>query len=84
MKLKSPILVDGKKIEEISLAEPTFDDMAEIGVPSDVSSTQEKLALMKKYVARCSGLPEVAVGQIKASDAMKLLEQVTDFFIVQE
>lgn len=84
MKLKHPILVDGKRIEEISLTEPTFDDIAELGVPSDVASSQEKLVLMRKYIARCSGLPETSIGQIKASDAMKLIVTVTDFFIDQE
>lgn len=84
MKLKTPIVVDGKAISEVTLTEPTFDDIAEIGVPADVSSTQEKLALMKKYIVRCSGLSEEVVGKIKASDAMKLLEKVTDFFTEQE
>ena len=84
MKLKTPIVVDGKTISEVTLTEPTFDDIAEIGVPADVSSTQEKLALMKKYIVRCSGLPEEVIGKVKASDAMKLLEKVTDFFTEQE
>ena len=84
MRLKTPIDVNGEKVSEVSLTEPTFDDIAEIGVPADASSTQEKLALMKKYIARCSGLPEDVVGKIKASDAMKLLEKVTDFFTEQE
>ena len=84
MKLKTPIVVDGKTISEVALTEPTFDDIAEIGVPADVSSTQEKLALMKKYIVRCSGLSEEVIGKVKASDAMKLLEKVTDFFTEQE
>ncbi len=84
MKLKTPILVDGKEVKEISLTEPTFDDVAELGLPEDTSSQKEKIAVLKKYVARCSGLPEASVGQIKVSDAVKLLGMVADFFITQE
>lgn len=83
-KLKSPLVVGDKEIKEVTIAEPTFDDIADIGAPSDASSTSEKMAMMKKYIARCTGLPEDAVGKLKASDALALLSEVAGFFTVSE
>lgn len=83
-KLKSSVIVDGREVTEVTIVEPTFDDIAEIGAPSDASSTAEKMAMMKKYIARCTGLPEEAVGKLKASDALALLSEVASFFTVSE
>lgn len=82
--LKTPIIVDEKEVKEVTIAEPTFDDIAEIGAPSDASTTTEKMAMMKKYIARCTGLPDEAVGRLKASDALALLSEVAGFFTVSE
>ena len=83
-KLKSSVVVDGHEVKEVTIVEPTFDDIAEIGAPSDASSTAEKMAMMKKYIARCTGLPEATVGKLKASDALALLSEVASFFTVSE
>lgn len=83
-KLKSSVVVDGHEVTEVTIVEPTFDDIAEIGAPSDAASTAEKMAMMKKYIARCTGLPEALVGQLKASDALALLSEVASFFTVSE
>ena len=82
--LKTPIIVDEREVKEVTIAEPTFDDIAEIGAPSDASTTTEKMAMMKKYIARCTGLPDEAVGRLKASDALALLSEVAGFFTVSE
>lgn len=78
--LKTPIVVDGKTIKAVTVTEPTFDDILEIGVPEDAKTTAEKAVILKKYVCRCTGLPESTVGQLKASDAFALLNEVAGFF----
>ena len=84
MKLKTPIVVDGREVKDVTVTESTFDDIAQIGAPEDAATTAEKMTMMKKYISRCTGLPEEAVGRLKASDAIVLLTKVTDFFTVAE
>ncbi|WP_302945024.1 phage tail assembly protein [Turicimonas muris] len=77
--LKTPITVSGNKIEKVNLREPTFDEICEIGLPSDASEDQ-RLKMMRKYLVVCSGLPDEAVGVLKLKDAMQLLKKMSDFF----
>lgn len=77
--LKTPITVSGNKIEKVNLREPTFDEICEIGLPSDASEDQ-RLKMMRKYLVVCSGLPDEAVGDLKLKDAMQLLKKMSDFF----
>ena len=77
--LKTPITVSGNKIEKVNLREPTFDEICEIGLPSDASEDQ-RLKMMRKYLVVCSGLPDEAVGVLKLKDAMHLLKKMSDFF----
>lgn len=77
--LKTPITVSGNKIEKVNLREPTFDEICEIGLPSDAAEDQ-KLKMMRKYLVVCSGLPDEAVGALKLKDAMQLLKKMSDFF----
>lgn len=77
--LKTPITVSGNKIEKVNLREPTFDEICEIGLPSDASADQ-RLKMMRKYLVVCSGLPDEAVGVLKLKDAMQLLKKMSDFF----
>ncbi|MBS4768122.1 MAG: phage tail assembly protein [Burkholderiales bacterium] len=77
--LKTPITVSGNKIEKVNLREPTFDEICEIGLPSDASEDQ-RLKMMRKYLVVCSGLPDEAVGVLKLKDAIQLLKKMSDFF----
>lgn len=77
--LKTPITVSGNKIEKVNLREPTFDEICEIGLPSDAADDQ-RLKMMRKYLVVCSGLPDDAVGSLKLKDAMQLLKKMSDFF----
>ena len=77
--LKTPTTVSGNKIEKVNLREPTFDEICEIGLPSDASEDQ-RLKMMRKYLVVCSGLPDEAVGVLKLKDAMQLLKKMSDFF----
>lgn len=77
--LKTPITVSGNKIEKVSLREPTFDEICEIGLPRDASE-DKRLKMMRKYLVVCLGLPDKAVGALKLKDAMHLLEKMSDFF----
>lgn len=78
--LKSPIVVSGNKIERVDLREPCFDEICELGLPGDQTTSEAKLALLKKYVVVCSGLPEEAVGKLGIRDGMALIRKVSDFF----
>ncbi len=81
--LKTPITVSGNKIDTVTLREPTFDEISEIGLPGDVPKEQ-KMGVLKKYVEVCSGLPSESVGSLGIRDAMALIRKVSDFFIDTE
>ena len=81
--LKTPITVSGNQIEKVSLREPTFDEISEIGLPSDAPNEQ-RLKMMRKYLVACSGLPDEAVGKLRIKDALTLLKKMSDFFIDTE
>lgn len=48
MKLKTPIVVDGREVKDVTVTEPTFDDIAQIGAPEDAATTAEKMGVRTK------------------------------------
>lgn len=86
-KLKRPIKAHDKEVDEITLREPTGDDVISIGYPylvmmpdGDVAGIQIQPRVIYNYISKLGGIPLSSAKTIKFSDVAVLQAKIMDFF----
>ncbi|MCX7084305.1 MAG: phage tail assembly protein [Methylococcales bacterium] len=86
VKLSKPIILGDSELTELTLREPTVDDVAEIGYPFLVITTDTGTAIqlqpkvVLKYAAKLAAVPPSSLKTLTLSDLSKLQEVVMGFF----
>ena len=86
VKLSKPITVGGELLTEITLRDPTVDDVANIGYPFllDISDGGTSIRLQPKvilkYASALAGVPPSSLKAISLGDLSSLQEAVMNFF----
>lgn len=87
VKLTRPIKAHGDEIAEITLREPTGDDVMELGYPFSVGedgATTIKAKVVGRYVVKLADIPMSSVKQICPADFLVLAGELIVFFGVSE
>lgn len=87
MKLSTAVKNGEEEITEITLREPTGDEVIEIGFPyliipgdGDETSVELRAKVVKKYIVKLGGVPPSVVGKLTAKDITALMGEVLGFF----
>lgn len=80
--LKKPLRAHGKDVEEITLREPTGEDITVCGYPLIISegAAQPVAGAISKYIARLGGLPPSSVKPMSADDYNACMGAILGFF----
>lgn len=86
-KLSKPITAHGKEITELTLREPTGDDVEKLGFPyvvtpkSNGETTVEIRAnIIYQYISRLAGIPKESAKQVSLGDLSSLSGSIVSFF----
>ena len=86
-KLSAPVQAHGEEVGELTLREPTGDDVIEIGYPylilmKDGAETgiDIRARVIYSYISKLAGIPLGSAKQIKLSDVAKLQAIIMGFF----
>jgi hypothetical protein len=89
IKLSDPIPGHKEVIAEISLREPKFGDVMELGDPIDFVRTADghqvrtiNYPVVGEYAERCvDGIPPLLLNELGLQDALAVQEAIIDFFV---
>ncbi|RJG06246.1 phage tail assembly protein [Noviherbaspirillum cavernae] len=91
IRLSKPIIAHGAEVSELDLADPTSEDVMELGypylvVPSDTDDTGIELRpkVVGRYVSRLAKIPMSSVKQMAIADLQQMQGVVMGFFGVSE
>jgi hypothetical protein len=86
MKLSKVVKNGEEEITEITLREPTGDEVIEFGLPfliipsDDDSAIDIRMKVVKKYIVTLGGFPPSVVGKLSPKDLTDLMGEVLGFF----
>jgi hypothetical protein len=87
VKLTKPITAHGETVDEITLREPTVEEVMEEGYPfllvqarSGDHGVEIRLKVIARYVMRLAGIPMSSVKQLSLSDLKRCQTEVMSFF----
>jgi hypothetical protein len=86
--LVKPIKAHNEDVTEITLREPTGQEILDIGFPylivigedDNTSAMQIQSKTVGKYISKLAGIPPSAVGQMCGADISALMGEVLSFF----
>jgi hypothetical protein len=87
-KLLKPIQAHGEEVTEITLREPTGQEILDIGFPylivigedENSQAMQIQAKTVGKYISKLAGIPPGSVGQLGGPDLSALMGEVLSFF----
>lgn len=86
-KLIKPIQAHGEEVTEITLREPTGQEILDIGFPylivigeDDSQAMQIQSKTVGRYISKLAGIPPGSVGQMCGADLSALMGEVLSFF----
>lgn len=86
IKLSKPLLVGEEIIDEITLRQPTVKEVAEIGYPFIVVSTDNgsgvdlRPKVVLRYVSKLAAIPPSSLDELSLGDLSALQAEVMGFF----
>jgi len=90
MKLTRPITAHDQELSEITLREPTGQEILDIGFPyliivgeGDETAMEIRSKTIGKYISKLAGIPPSSVGQLSGADLSGLMAVVLGFFGVE-
>jgi len=85
IKLTKEITVSGEPVIELTLREPTYDEMASCGIPFTITEEGEIKVDLKstlRYLPILAGIPPSSAKQIAPKDVMTVSMSIVSFFTV--